>query len=750
MAARVGRYSPDDEDWNESYPDLSDQIARPTNPYARLRQQEPPQRLVPLTPQRQEWAQRSLSDLYPESLPETPSLGTPLRPLTPNRSSVFLAASRSQTSLAHSTAPLYADGPTGYFTSERIKEGAIARLHERDDVGFLPTWKRYLYKLAPFLTVLTLALYWLYFGLRIYCVQAAQEQENRTFPLAWIFIGIEISVAVPVFLQSIWSVFILKKRKRPKYRLLGNAVPSVDVFITCCGEDDDLVMDTVRAACDIDYPLEKFRVIVLDDGKSDNLKASVNDLAASTCPNAMYMRRPKFPGVPHHFKAGNLNYGIEETHNLPGGPGELIAALDADMLPERDWLRAIIPHLLIDDRMALACPPQLFYNVPAGDPLCQSLDFFVHVSEPIKDALGVAWCTGSGYVVKRHALEEINGFPLGSLAEDVATSTLLLGRGYKTAYVHEALQYGTVPETFSGHLKQRTRWAIGTVDTSFKLKFYLFGDNIRRLTVAQRLSSFCYAVMGLFNIVLVMSIFAMPVVLIINQRLVAYANDNQLRWLIRACFASIAVNRLCELALFIPSGYTTGQRGARAQLWMSPYIALTIIRSFVLPTWLGGQTQAFKPSGSLKSDLNERDPVLRAPMYRRLRVIIFNNLAFFHIAYVYFCLVAVVISTYRCFIKEDSNTRETIICLLTHAFWPPLTWIITVSAFWIPITYACDPPTMSTDRETYLNRDPKTGVAHPTPKSKKIGFKTETAYFEFEYTATTAFTTLVFVASFFF
>ena len=78
-----------------------------------------------------------------------------------------------------------------------------------------------------------------------------------------------------------------------------------------------------------------------------------------------------------------------------------------------------------------------------------------------------------------------------------------------------------------------------------------------------------------------------------------------------------------------------------------------------------------------------------------------------------------------------------------------MTWIIVISAFWIPINYACDPPNMP-DRETLLARDPKTGIAHPTPQSKKIAFKPETALFELEYTLTTAFTALVFGAAFFY
>jgi hypothetical protein len=263
----------------------------------------------------------------------------------------------------------------------------------------------------------------------------------------------------------------------------------------------------------------------------------------------------------------------------------------------------------------------------------------------------------------------------------------------------------------------------------------------------QRLSSFVYALLSLFNIFLTLSLFAMPVVLISNKQMVAYANDEQLRWLIRSCFAALVANRLCEIALYLPSGYATGQRGSRAQLWMAPYVTVTIIRSFLLPKWLGGQAQAFRPTGSLKSNLNERNPAIRAPVFTRLRVILFNYLAWFHISYVYFAIAAVILSSYRCIL--DTQLENRLVCLLTHAGWPPMTWIIVISAFWIPINYACDPPNMP-DRETLLERDPKTGVAHPTAQSKKIAFKPETALCELEYCFTTAFTALVFAAAFFY
>lgn len=403
--------------------------------------------------------------------------------------------------------------------------------------------------------------------------------------------------------------------------------------------------------------------------------------------------------------------------------------------------------MLKDPKIALACPPQLFYNTPPGDPLSQSLDFFVHVIEPIKDSLGVAWCTGSGYVVRRDALEEIGNFPLGSLAEDVATSTKLLGRGWKTAFIHEPLQFGTVPEDYGGHLKQRTRWAIGTVDTSIKLRFSLWGSDIKGMTFPQRFSGFLYAILNLYTIGLSVSMFAIPIILAMGKPLVAYANETQLRWLIRACFAALISNRLNEMVLSMPAGYRVGRRGGRYEIWMSPYIALCIIRSFVLPTWLGGQTQAFKPTGSLGSALNERDPVLRKGLFKRLWGILVNYWAAYHMTYVYFTLVAVVITCYRCF-QRDEGLRDLLLNLLTHAFWPPLTWIFICDAFWTPISYAIDPPSMP-PREQLLIRDPKTGVAHPTPASKKTAFAGDDAWYELEYSVTTAFTCLVFVVSFF-
>jgi len=226
--------------------------------------------------------------------------------------------------------------------------------------------------------------------------------------------------------------------------------------------------------------------------------------------------------------------------------------------------------MLQDNKCSMACPPQQFYNLPTDDLLCQSLDTFVHISEPVKDALGVAWCTGSGYVMRRDALDSIGNFPLGSLAEDVCTSSMFLGAGWNTAFVHEPLQYGTVPDSFTGHLKQRTRWTIGTIQTSLKLRFCLFGPLVKQMSIMQKLSGFVYTISSLFTIFLVMSLFTVPVVLYQGGTMVPYATRAQLVLLIRLNFLAMITGRINEYITYLPSGYFVGQRDARSMLWMAP------------------------------------------------------------------------------------------------------------------------------------------------------------------------------------
>ena len=109
---------------------------------------------------------------------------------------------------------------------------------------------------------------------------------------------------------------LILARWRPRLRLLGDNVPSVDCIVTVCNENLDVVRDTVLAALHVDYPPDRLRVIVADDGASPRLRAWVDRVAAEGAhANLHYVARVRHGAA--GYKAGNLNHAVAFAARLP-------------------------------------------------------------------------------------------------------------------------------------------------------------------------------------------------------------------------------------------------------------------------------------------------------------------------------------------------------------------------------------------------------------------------------------------------
>ena len=87
--------------------------------------------------------------------------------------------------------------------------------------------------------------------------------------------------AVQLIVETLWRLGCSYQRPvgerlvdRPK-ALHGPDLPLVDVIITTCHEPLSVVLDTVRAACRMEYSITRYRVIVADDGKNTQLRLRV-------------------------------------------------------------------------------------------------------------------------------------------------------------------------------------------------------------------------------------------------------------------------------------------------------------------------------------------------------------------------------------------------------------------------------------------------------------------------------------------
>lgn len=184
---------------------------------------------------------------------------------------------------------------------------------------------------------------------------------GRDLPIRYLSIVaiiVLLTIRAPSLLHSLSRVLVTNRPRRPHLSLQAKDVPGVDILITACGEDHDLTMNVVRAACETDWAKDRLHVILLDDGRSEALQDSMQRLQR-TYPWAHYTRRKK-PEIPD-YKAGNLNHGLLYSAGLPDGPFPFVAGLDVDMIVQPHWLRALMPHLLDDPQLAMTCARQVSF-----------------------------------------------------------------------------------------------------------------------------------------------------------------------------------------------------------------------------------------------------------------------------------------------------------------------------------------------------------------------------------------------------
>ena len=596
-------------------------------------------------------------------------------------------------------------------------------------------WKKWLLELAPLTCTVALVFQWIYFAVRLKFAVRIGMGTTSIFLVT--VITAEFLACLPTLLSYPFKMFAGWIRPAKHLRLLGDSVPTVDVVITCCGEPLDVLEDTIEATLVLDYPRDCFRVIVSDDGNSVDLHKSVQELQ-TRFPNIFYTARKI--GSNHGYKAGNLNHAFALAEELPGGPLEYVASLDSDMIPQPDWLRALLPHLILDARVGMASPPQLYYNIPPNDPLQQSLIPFFDFMEPLKQMLGVAWCTGSGYIMRRSAIESIGGFPTYSLAEDVFTSSLMLGAGWKTIFVNEPVQHGLMPDTLSSHLKQRTRWNIGGLQTAYKMRSCLFGPNARHMKFSQRISGLLFPAMIISNAIITIPLFAIPLALLLDFPLIGYSSAAELHQLLALAALAYSTVLLNELVLSVEVGFRNAMREIQATHWMAPYHAVALVQAFLLPAWLGGRTAVFSASGSLSND-NERDRELRAPWWRRVPAVLFGNMLWIHALLVLANAAGLVCVLVRELASRGGGQNE---YLLTHLGWPPLLCLMFTWACGGPIWYALFPPDMPA-REELMDRDRVSGVAYPKVQARKLRWTWGACGYEFWFTGAVVYALVIWI-----
>lgn len=307
----------------------------------------------------------------------------------------------------------------------------------------------------------------------------------------------------------------------------GYYAPNVDILIPTLNEPISILKRTLVGCMTINYPHKQ--IWLLDDGKRPEVKKLARELHCN------YLSRDKR----EHYKAGNLNFGIQATE------GDIIVIFDADFIPLNHFLERTL-GFFEDPNVALVVTPQNFYNPDppeinlGGRILPHEQAVFYNIIQPGRDRTNSIVCTGTSIILRRSSLEEIGGFPTGTIVEDWIAGMLLQGRGYKTVYLNELLSIGSAPESLSAYLVQRIRWAEGTLKVLFSRYNPLL---IPGLNIVQRINHFSGILFWIEQGVLSIAYIAPLCFLFLGMRpLDTTIPDIILYWMPNYLFATIGIS----------------------------------------------------------------------------------------------------------------------------------------------------------------------------------------------------------------
>ena len=269
------------------------------------------------------------------------------------------------------------------------------------------------------------------------------------------------------YLHSIWP----RKRTRAFDVSIDD---SVAIFITVCGEPNDIVEETLKAALKMKYA-GTFNVYILNDGKVANRPNWRDAVELGKKHGVTVFTREVAGGA----KAGNINNAITHTKE------PYFVVFDADHVPKKHFLTAMMGYFA-DERVAFVQSPQYYKNfednIVTGGAWEQQELFFGAIMKG-KDTTNSAFMCGTNMILRRTALEEVGGMSEFSIAEDFLTSLLVHEKGWKSVYVSEVLAEGLAPEDFLSYYKQQFRWTRGSLEVVFK-----YNPLLRRgLTMNQRI-----------------------------------------------------------------------------------------------------------------------------------------------------------------------------------------------------------------------------------------------------------------------
>lgn len=266
-----------------------------------------------------------------------------------------------------------------------------------------------------------------------------------SLPLAW------------VFLLQLFFLYVLMHASRSAAPLPAAGTFRVAMIVTKTpSEPFDVLRRTLEAMLSQDYPHDTW--IADEDPTEETLQwCAERGVKVSSRKGRADYHRPAWPRRTR-CKEGNLAFFYDHWGY---SDYDIVAQLDADHVPQQDYLRAIIRPFADPAVGYVSAPSICSANAEeswAARTRLHSEAAFHGVFQSGYTAAFAPMCIGSHYAVRTAALKDIGG--LGpELAEDHSTSMLMNAGGWRGVHAIDAIAFGDGPATVADMITQEFQWS---------------------------------------------------------------------------------------------------------------------------------------------------------------------------------------------------------------------------------------------------------------------------------------------------
>jgi cellulose synthase/poly-beta-1,6-N-acetylglucosamine synthase-like glycosyltransferase len=268
--------------------------------------------------------------------------------------------------------------------------------------------------------------------------------------LIWFMIGYQFIFSVYGYINFIKSMKEKKMVDQQTYDF-----PSCTILIPAHNEEK-VIANTIEAMLNLNYPKDKLKIMVINDGSKDNTKEIIESYAAKDERVVLY-DVPKGQGGKGKSRA--LNLGVKQVKS------DVIAIYDADNTPDPMSLRYLAANLISNKDLGAVIGK--FRTVNKNRNLLtrfiniETLSFQSMLQAGRWQMHNIATLPGTNFVMWRWLIEELNGWDEEALTEDSELSIRIYELGHKIKFVPYAITYEQEPETWKVWIKQRVRWVRG-------------------------------------------------------------------------------------------------------------------------------------------------------------------------------------------------------------------------------------------------------------------------------------------------